>query len=85
MTKAFDKTLETVSELEDAMALVKTEMTISDSHKSEDPQKISALLDQLLIYSLRQLCYFRNMKSFAKGSLWSCMSTVSATIKSCSV
>jgi hypothetical protein len=46
MTKAFDKTLEAIADLEDATALVKTEMTVSDSRKSKDLQKIVSLLDQ---------------------------------------
>jgi len=46
LTKAFDKTLAIVTDLEDATALVKTEMLTSDPQKTRDPQKIASLLDQ---------------------------------------
>jgi hypothetical protein len=46
LTKAFDKTLAIVADLEDAMALAKTEMLTSDTQKTKDLQKIVSLLDQ---------------------------------------
>lgn len=46
MTKAFDKTLEIISDLEYVVSLIRTEMTISDSQKNVDLQKIISLLDQ---------------------------------------
>jgi len=46
MTKAFDKTLDAIADLEDATALARSEMTVSDSGKSNDLQKIVSLLDK---------------------------------------
>jgi hypothetical protein len=46
MTKAFDKTLDAIADLEDAIALVRSELTVSDTIKSKDLQKIVSLLEK---------------------------------------
>jgi hypothetical protein len=45
MKKAFDITLGAIAELDEAIDLLRSEMTISDSGKNNELQKIISLLD----------------------------------------
>lgn len=46
MKKAFDITIEAIANLSDAINLLKSEMTVSDSRVKEDLQKTIFLLDE---------------------------------------
>ena len=59
MAKAFDKTLAIVADLEDAMALTKTEMLTSDPQKTRDLQQIVSLLDQASSLVIDAVVVFR--------------------------
>jgi hypothetical protein len=64
MKKEFNKTLSAIVEIDEAVGLLKTEMTISDSSKIEDLQKIVSLLDgasKLLVESITVFGKYRDL------------------------
>jgi hypothetical protein len=65
MKKAFDKTLCAITDLIDVINLLRTEMTVSDSRKKEDLQKIVYLLDDasdLLVESITVFEKYVNLR-----------------------
>jgi len=55
MKKAFNKILGAIADLDEAIGLLKTEITVSDSSKNKDLQKIIFLADdasKLLVESI---------------------------------
>lgn len=65
MKKAFDKTLCAITDLIDVINLLRTEMTVSDSRKKEDLQKIVYLLDDasdLLVESITAFGKYVNLR-----------------------
>lgn len=64
MKKIFEKTLGAIVELDDAINLLKTDMTISDSSKVKDLQKILSLLDgasKLLVESITVFAKYEDL------------------------
>jgi hypothetical protein len=64
MKKAFNKTLDAIVDLVEVMESLRTDMTISDSRKKEDLQKIIFLLDdavKLLIESITVFGKYRDL------------------------
>lgn len=64
MTKAFDKTLQAIAELEDAVALIETEIKISDLQKVSDLQRIIVLLDKASSLIIDAVAIYQRYEKF---------------------
>ena len=59
MKKAFDKTLDTISDLQDALDYINTEKTISNEQKIKDLDEINQYLKQGQEVIVKALVVFR--------------------------
>ncbi len=59
MKKAFDKTLDSISDLQDALDYINTEKTISDKQKTKDLDEVNEHLKQAQDIIVKALVIFR--------------------------